>query len=290
MIDFDFHIHSAPHSGCAGQTVKEAVKKAYDSGIRTIALCDHNCIDGLEEARSECKKLGMIFVNGVELSVSMDGVSENVDGNVIHILGYNIRADKELFDKLKSQFDREYVARIKNIVAYLKNVKGWQFDENIHSSKELREELILHGYFPDKKQAKSFLCSKEILNRFPEKKISISEVVDLIHSLGGLAVFAHPNNAENHVNLTIEQTNEIIKYLAGKGLDGIEVFHYSTVNESGVVDNLLDQVKKYNLKVTLGSDRHYADDRYGDNYFSMADKLKEYDYDFAQIKNFWKVQ
>ena len=290
MIDFDFHIHSAPYSGCAGQTVKEAVKKAYDSGIKTIALCDHNCIDGLVEARAECEKFGMTFVNGVELSVSVDGVSENVDGNVIHVLGYNIRPDKELFDGLKSKFDMEYEARIKNIVAYLKKEKGWQLTGNIHNSKELREELISSGYFLDKKQAKLFLCSKEILSRYPEKKIPISEVVDMIHSLGGLAVMAHPNNAENHINLNIEQTNEIINYLVGKGLDGIEVFHYSTVNERGVVDNLLNQVKKYNLKVTLGSDRHYADDRYGSNYFSMADKLNEYDFDFAQIKNFWKGQ
>lgn len=288
MIDFDFHIHSAPYSGCAGQTVKEAVKKAYDSGIKTIALCDHNCIDGLEEARIECEKLGMTFLNGVELSVSVDGVSENVDGNVIHVLGYNIRPDKVLFNQIKSKFDKDYEERIAAIVAYLKNDKGWQLTENIYSGKELREELISKGYFSDKKQAKLFLCSKEILSRFPEKKIPISEVVDMIHSLGGLAVMAHPNNAENHTKLTIEQTNEIIKFLISKGLDGIEVFHYSTVNESGVVENLLKQAEIYKLKVTLGSDRHFSDDRYGSNYFSMADKLNEYNFDFAQIKNFWK--
>ena len=193
MIDFDFHIHSAPYSGCAGQTVKEAVKKAFDSGIKTIVLCDHNCIDGLEEARKECEKLGMTFVNGVELSVSVDGVSENVDGNVIHVLGYNIRADKVSFDRIKSKFDKDYEERIATIVAYLKNEKGWQLTENIHSSQELREELISNGYFPDKKQVKLFLCSKDILSRFPEKKIPISEVVNIIHSLGGLAVMAHPN-------------------------------------------------------------------------------------------------
>lgn len=288
MIDFDFHIHSAPYSGCAGQTVKEAVKKAFDSGIKTIALCDHNCIDGLEEARKECEKLGMTFVNGVELSVSVDGVSENVDGNVIHVLGYNIRPDKVLFDQIKSKFDQDYKERIAAIVVYLKKEKGWQFTENIHSSKELREALISKGYFLDKKETKSFLCSKEILSRFPEKKIPISDVVGMIHSLGGLAVMAHPNNAENHVNLSTEQTNEIIKYLVSKELDGIEVFHYSTVNESGAVENLLKQAEIYKLKATLGSDRHYADDRYGNNYFSMADKLNEYDFDFAQIKNFWK--
>lgn len=288
MIDFDFHIHSAPYSSCAGQTVKEAVKKAFDSGIKTIALCDHNCIDGLEEARIECEKLGMTFVNGVELSVSVDGVSEKVDGNVIHVLGYNIRPDKVLFDQIKSKFDKNYQERIAAIVAYLKNDKGWFLTDNIHNSKKLREELISKGYFLDKKEAKSFLCSKEILSRFPEKKIPISKVVGMIHSLGGLAVMAHPNNAENHTNLTIEQTNEIIMFLVSKGLDGIEVFHYATVNESGVVENLLKQVEIYKLKVTLGSDRHYSDDRYGNNYFSMADKVNEYNFDFASIRNFWK--
>ena len=289
MIDFDFHIHSAPHSGCAGQTVKEAIKKAHDSGIKTVALCDHNCIDGLEEARSECEKLGMRFVNGVELSVSVSGVSESVDGIVIHVLGYNITPDRELFNRIKSRFDRDYVARLKAICEYLKESRGWRIAGGICASKQLREELVSRGYFPDTAQAKSFLCSKEISDKFPEKKIPIEEVVGIIHSLGGLAVMAHPNNAENHVRLSVSQTNEIVRFLAGKGLDGLEVFHYSTVKEEGVVENLLQQAEKYNLKVTLGSDRHYCDDRYGKDYFSMAEKLKSFDYDFDSIKNFCKV-
>lgn len=288
MIDFDFHIHSAPHSGCAGQTVKEAVKKAHDSGIKTIALCDHNCIDGLEEARAECEKLGMTFVNGVELSVSVDGVSPIVDGVVIHVLGYNIRPDKDLFNRIKAQFDREYKERIGAIAAYLKESRVWAIAENISSSKELREELVSKGYLPDRTAAKKFLCSEEIVKRFPDRKIPIAEVVGIIHSLGGLAVLAHPNNAENHINLTVSQTNEIIAYLAGKGLDGVEAFHYSTVSEEGVVGNLLEQAEKYKLKVTLGSDRHYSDDRYGSGYFSMEKQLSTFDYDFDRIRNFWK--
>lgn len=65
----------------------------------------------------------MTFVNGVELSVSIDGVSANVDGNVIHVLGYNIRPDKVLFNKIKSKFDKDYIERIAAIVAYLKTIK-----------------------------------------------------------------------------------------------------------------------------------------------------------------------
>ena len=122
---------------------------------------------------------------------------------------------------------------------------------------------------------------------FPPKKIPICEIVELIHALGGLAVFAHPNTAENHVHLCKEDTNLILDYLVARGLDGLEAFHPSTVSEDGAVENLLMQAKRYGLKVTLGSDRHHCDDRYGNDYFSMADKLKKYNYDFDSIRTFF---
>ena len=283
MIDFDFHIHSAPHSGCAGQTVKEAVQKAYDSGIKTIAICDHNCIDGLEEARLECGKLGMTLVNGVELSVSVRGISESLDGSVIHVLGYNFKPDRELFASLKAPYDKEAQRQFEEQKEYLKK-RGFLISDTVKDSGALKEDLLKKGYFSDKREVKRFLKSEEMLKRFPPKKIPLEKVVDLIHKMGGVAVMAHPNNGEDHVHLTKSQTNKIIEFLAGKGLDGLEVFHYSTVNEEGAVENLLKQAEKYNLIVTLGSDRHYSDNRYGDNYFSMAEKLKSFVYDFGTIK------
>lgn len=287
MIDFDFHVHSAPHSGCATQSVQEAIAKAYSAGIKTIALCDHNCIDGLKEAKAECDKLGMTFVNGVELSVTVSGVGNGVDGKVIHVLGYNIKPNKALFDSLKSQFDKDYQIQFAAKKKYLKSI-GYHFDESVATTKELRKELCANGYFSEDKQAKHFLNSEEMRRLFPSKKIPIDDVVDIVHSLGGIAVFAHPNRAENHVELQISQTNAIIDYLASKGLDGLEVFHPDTVSEEGIVANLLAQAKAHKLKVTLGSDRHHCDDRYGSNYFSMAEKLKTIDYDFESIKTFWK--
>ena len=287
MIDFDFHVHSAPHSGCASQSVKEAVLKAHSAGIKTMALCDHNCIDGLEEARTECDKLGMTLVNGVELSVLVSNIDESVDYNVIHVLGYNIKDDKELFHSLTAQLDREWQIQFVEIKKYLKS-NGYRFSDSVTSNKELRKELCANGHFVNEREAKKFFNSKEMRRRFPPKKIPIDTVVDFVHSLGGIAVLAHPNRAENHVCLQINQTNTIIDYLVTQGLDGIEVFHCDTVIEEGVVPNLLAQAKRHNLKVTLGSDRHHCDDRYGKDYFSMAEKLKTIDYDFETIRTFWK--
>ena len=286
MIDFDFHIHSAPYSGCATQSVQEAVEKAYFSGITTMALCDHNCIGGLKEARYECEQRGMTFVNGVELSALVKGISESVDGNVIHILGYRIAEDEALFASLKERFDREYRQQIAEMMEYLREL-GYKIPGQATNERELRMQLCQSGYFTDEKAAKAFLQSNEMKKIFPPKKIPVCEAVDMIHDLGGLAVFAHPNAAENHVHLCKTQTNTIIDYLVAHGLDGVEAFHSSTVSEVGTVENLLAQAQRYGLKVTLGSDRHHCDDRYGPNYFSMADKLKEYDYDFASIKTFF---
>ena len=286
MIDFDFHIHSAPYSGCATQPVKEAVEKAYCSHITTIALCDHNSIGGLKEARYECERRGITFVNGVELSALVNGVSASIDGNVIHILGYRIAEDEALFTSLKKRFDSEYQQQIAEKTEYLREL-GYKIRGETTNERELRMQLWQGGYFDDEKAAKAFLQSNEMKKIFPPKKIPVCEAIDMIHDLGGLAVLAHPNTAENHVHLCKTDTNSIIDYLVAHGLDGLEAFHPSTVSEVGTVENLLVQAQRYGLKVTLGSDRHHCDDRYGQNYFSMEDKLQKYEYDFDSIKNFF---
>ena len=98
MIDFDFHTHTKPQSTCASQSVSELANKALSSGIKVLSICNHDTIDGLSEARVECEKLGLEFVNGVELTCNIQGESAEFDGTILHLLGYNIDNNIELFN------------------------------------------------------------------------------------------------------------------------------------------------------------------------------------------------
>lgn len=79
LMKGDLHIHSTASDGCLNP--KEIVILAKSLGIDTIAISDHNSIDGVTEASEAGKKHGVSVIPAVELSTRFYDES-------IHILGY----------------------------------------------------------------------------------------------------------------------------------------------------------------------------------------------------------
>ena len=79
LIRGDLHIHSTASDGCLSP--KEIVILAKNLGIDTIAISDHNSIDGVAEASEAGQKHGVSVIPAVELSTAFNNES-------IHILGY----------------------------------------------------------------------------------------------------------------------------------------------------------------------------------------------------------
>lgn len=75
----DLHIHSTASDGSLSPS--QIVISAKKRGIDTIAICDHNSVDGLTEACEAGRKHGVSVIPAVELSTRFNGES-------IHILGY----------------------------------------------------------------------------------------------------------------------------------------------------------------------------------------------------------
>lgn len=78
-MNVDLHCHSTASDGALAPAV--LVARAYEHGVRVLALTDHDTLEGLDEARSAATALGMQLVNGVELSCTWGGAT-------IHVLGY----------------------------------------------------------------------------------------------------------------------------------------------------------------------------------------------------------
>jgi predicted metal-dependent phosphoesterase TrpH len=75
----DLHIHTTASDGCLSP--RQIIMLAKNRGIDTIAISDHNSIDGLAEATEAGKKYGVSIIPAVELSTRFNNES-------IHILGY----------------------------------------------------------------------------------------------------------------------------------------------------------------------------------------------------------
>ena len=79
MIKCDLHTHSTASDG--RYSPSEVVKKAFERGVKYLALTDHDTVSGIEEANAEAEKLDIHFIPGVELSTTSKG-------ETVHILGY----------------------------------------------------------------------------------------------------------------------------------------------------------------------------------------------------------
>ena len=70
MKTIDLHTHSTCSDG--SMTPAELMRHAKAAGLSAVALTDHDCVDGLDEAREEALRIGIEFIPGVELSVKSD--------------------------------------------------------------------------------------------------------------------------------------------------------------------------------------------------------------------------
>ena len=78
MDNFDLHNHSTSSDGLLSPT--QLLELAARQGVQAMALTDHDTVDGLEEAAQAARRLGIAFVNGVEISVSWGDTTVHVVG------------------------------------------------------------------------------------------------------------------------------------------------------------------------------------------------------------------
>ncbi|MDE3207963.1 MAG: PHP domain-containing protein, partial [Pseudomonadota bacterium] len=81
MISIDLHSHSTASDGLLSPT--ELIKLAAGSGVKVLALTDHDDVSGLPEAALAALTYGVQLVNGVEISASWHG-------HTLHIVGLHI--------------------------------------------------------------------------------------------------------------------------------------------------------------------------------------------------------
>ena len=89
----DLHLHSTASDG--EHSPQEVVRRAVQAGFDTLALTDHDSVEGLAQAREAADALGVRLIPGVELSCGAQ--------KEIHILGYG-------FDTENAQM-RDFCAR-----------------------------------------------------------------------------------------------------------------------------------------------------------------------------------
>lgn len=223
----------------------EVVAKAWEAGVTTLALTDHDAIAGVAEAEDAAQRLGVELVPAIEMSCVHEYAED------LHICGYWVELGKIAGACEKAQHER--VTRAGEIVEKL---RGEGFDLHLedavreagdalsigrpHIARAAGAEGDLGPFFEEYlvPGAKAFV---------PRRWPTAEQAIELIHEAGGVAVIAHPY-------WDIDAADEVDDLIRSLGADGVETFYPTHSKEQTA--HLLELCAELSLVPTASSDYH----------------------------------
>ncbi len=240
----DLHLHTYFSDGTFTPEELAALGKTH--GLAALALTDHDTVEGCTRMAAACRKEGIEFITGTELTAEQDGVE-------LHLLGYGLDLENEQLQGGMARFQAVRQERIREMAAKL-NALGVPLQaEAVFAIANCRSPgrphvaraLVQAGLCKNLDEAFDRFLKKGRPAWVPKCKISAGEGIRLIQQAGGVAVIAHPG---------LNKTDDLIPKMVEQGLDGIECFH--TKHSASASKHYLRLAEEFGLLVTGGSDCH----------------------------------
>ncbi len=256
----DLHIHTTASSD--GQHGPEEIfEMARKLKLEAIAFADHNSVASVGEGLRISREFGIEFIPCIEINTHYKECD-------FHLLGYFIdHRDERLLQWLeglgetKRRQIRQRVKRLSKLGFTLsvgdverlsvgREPTGVSYLNALLAREENREDPRLRAYI-DGERSKSpylnfyldYLAGGKPAS-IPMQFISTPQAIQLVRSLGGISILAHPAQVKD------ERLLELIE----AGLEGIEVHSsYHGTEEEDYFNGVCD---RFGLLVTAGSDFH----------------------------------
>jgi len=240
----DLHLHTSFSDGT--YTPEELVAHAHHHGLTTVALTDHDTVEGCTRMALACAQAELEFITGTELTTELKGQE-------LHLLGYFIDAQNHrlLSQLASSQTVRQN--RIREMVARLNRINIPLEADAVFAIANCRSPgrphigraLVQAGLCSSLDEAFERFLKKDRPAWVPKAKIPAVDAVQLIHQAGGLAAMAHPG---------LNRNDALIPELVEAGMDGLECFY--SRHAPAQTEHYLRLAAQYGLLVTGGSDCH----------------------------------
>ncbi len=249
----DMHIHSKYSDGYFD--VKEIVDMANQNEICFMAISDHDSIKSLAELQLEIPE-GVYGTSAIEISTYMMLNQEKIK---LHLLGYgfdsgNCELEKVLLElkKRRMYFHKKFLEKLKSSFNNLPIEEIDKLDIERYCWFDRDILACLKSCIKSSQELENYLTffKKNKMRYGIDYPIEISTAIAAINAAGGISVLAHPMA----YNLSYEKVQIIIKQLIDMGLQGIEVYQSDCSSYDSI--RLLEEVNKYNLLYSVGSDFH----------------------------------
>lgn len=245
----DLHVHSNASDGTYSS--EGVVRLAAGAGLKAISLTDHDTTAGVAEAVRAGSEYGVEVVPGIE-------VSSSFKGHEIHILGLFVTPGDPALEAVLKQF------RLRRDQRNEEMLRRFAAHGILLTKEELcagnPDTVITRAHFARVLFSRG-LCSTmdQVFKKYlqydgpycpPRSFVSPEEVMGALLSGRAFPALAHPFQYK----LGDRGTRELVEYLAGLGMKGLEVYHSSNNRLESM--KLQEMASAYRLLSTGGSDFH----------------------------------
>ena len=243
----DLHMHTTASDG--RHSPEELVERAWNIGIRTMSVTDHDTLAAFDVAAREATRRGMTIVPGIEIT-SIHG------GRDVHVLAYFVSEDTP---GLQALLRKQRECRLERALEIAERLAGLgapiDADALVEAAMapggkslarpQIAQALVTAGHVSSIAEAFDKYLGEESPAYVPHRGASPAAVVELVTRGGGIASLAHPG---------YRQRDEIIPELVEAGLSALEAFHSS--HDAAMEAHYLRLAQIYGVGVSGGSDYH----------------------------------
>ncbi|MCU4350547.1 PHP domain-containing protein [Acinetobacter ursingii] len=256
MQGIDLHTHSNISDGTLSPDA--LVKSAVECGIHTLALTDHDTMDGVELVRKTAQQYDIHIISGVEISSQWSRPATKKSYGV-HIVALDMQQPEPLQDALRIQ-KKIRAERAKQICHLLKSCIGQDIYEDVLTLVDGEADRITRTHIAKTLVNKGIVSRpQQAFDRFLKEGkrafvkfdgLSLQETIQIIHQSEGYAVLAHPTRYD----LSATNVRYLIELFAQLKGDAVELPPSGEpLSTRQMVDRMIEQL---DLKVSIGSDFH----------------------------------
>ena len=272
----DLHCHSTVSDGLLSPA--DLVAHAAKSGVKVLALTDHDDVSGLAAARQAATEHGIHFVNGVEISATWKK-------RTLHIVGLKFDAENVA---LKTALDKVRIGRDERAkemaVGLAKAGIGGAYEgakaiakQSILTRSHFAQFLAKNGHAKDVKSVFKKFLVKGKPGFVDSQWMDLESAVGLIVGAGGQAVIAHPGRYDlGMVNMHLLMHE--FRMLGGTAIEVVTGSH-----QPPQYQQFATIAHRFSLKASLGSDYHGA----GLSYMGMG-QVPELPADCVPVWDDWE--
>lgn len=223
----------------------EVVAQAWEAGVTTLALTDHDAVAGVEEAAEAAKGFGIELVPAIEMSCVHEYAED------LHICGYWV--DLGVIAPACDRAQKERINRAGEIIERLRN---WGFEVKLEDAIKEAGDALSIGRPHIARAAGATGDLGPFFEEYlvpggkafvPRRWPTAEQAIALIHEAGGTAVIAHPY-------WDIEDPDEVEDLIRSLEPDGVETFYPTHIEEQ--TKHLLELCEELDLIPTGSSDYH----------------------------------